>query len=112
MEKPIAFFARDRSWVIEGNLAVSWFSMKDPMRVVSAQADCMVGIPLASLAMFPLEELKASVIQKALAFVSAGPLEDGYYLRREVHKPGHKVLVGANIGGIAVEHLSNNIYTS
>lgn len=37
MEKAMAFFAREKSWVKEANLGWSWFSRKDPKSVVSEQ---------------------------------------------------------------------------
>ena len=61
--KAIAFFFRDRSLVKEGNLGLSWFSRKDPRRVVSAHVDFIVLIPLTRLLMLPLVDSKAWVIQ-------------------------------------------------
>jgi hypothetical protein len=59
MVNAIAFFARDKSEVTEGNLALSWFSIKDPSRVVSEQVDFMVLIPFTRLLMLPLVDSKA-----------------------------------------------------
>jgi hypothetical protein len=59
MVKAIAFFAKDRSELSDGNLALSWFSMKDPRSVVSEQVDFIVFMPLTRLLMLPLVDSKA-----------------------------------------------------
>ena len=64
--KAMAFFASDRSDVMEPNRATSWFSMKDPRSVVSAQVDFIELIPFTRLLILPLVDSNACVIQKYL----------------------------------------------
>lgn len=64
--KAIAFFVSEMSEVSDGNLALSWFSIKDPRRVVSEQSDFIVLMPFTRLLMLPLVDSKACVIQKYL----------------------------------------------
>lgn len=66
----IAFFASARSVVTDAKRATSWFSMKEPRSVVSAQVDFMVLIPFTSVLMLPLVDSKAWRIQKYLFSVS------------------------------------------
>jgi len=62
--KAIAFLINDKSVVVEGNLATSWFSKNDPRRVVSEQVDFMVLIPLTRFEILPPVFSNASLIQK------------------------------------------------
>jgi len=59
----IAFLAKDKSEVREGNLGLSWFSMKEPRSVVSRQSDFISLMPLTRLLILPLVDSKACVIQ-------------------------------------------------
>ena len=61
--KAIAFFASAKSWFTCGKRVTSWFSMKEPKRVVSEQVDFMVLIPFTRLLMLPLVDSKACLIQ-------------------------------------------------
>ena len=63
MEKAMAFFAREKSWVREAKRGWSWFSRKDPKRVVSEHVSFIWLIPLTRLLMLPLVDWKACVIQ-------------------------------------------------
>ena len=61
--KAMAFFARDRSAVSEAKRGLSWFSTKEPRRVVSLHVDFIVLIPFTRLEMEPEVDSKAWVIQ-------------------------------------------------
>ena len=63
MEKAIAFFAREKSDVRDANRGWSWFSRKDPRRVVSEQVSFIWLMPFTRLLMPPLVDWKACVIQ-------------------------------------------------
>lgn len=58
----MAFLANAISVVKEGKRGLSWFSIKEPKREVSAQVDFMVLMPFSSCLMSPEVELKAEVM--------------------------------------------------
>jgi hypothetical protein len=64
MAKAMAFLFKEISEVRDGKRGLSWFSRKDPRRVVSAQRLFIVLMPFTRLLILPLVDWKAWVIQK------------------------------------------------
>lgn len=63
MVKAMAFLSKLMSCVTLANRGWSWFSRKDPRRLVSFDTDLSVLTPLARLPISPEVDLNAAVIQ-------------------------------------------------